>query len=304
MKRIKFKNFAGVRIKGKVPIETPGALASIGHLNRVEWLTATVESGGVFGTVQNYDGTGMTAGLHQAVACYPRAKGQGPLWRLVDTFPVGDELFEKLKERGFWLGTAGELVDLETDRSARRARIRHEFTGARNGVMPLRGPDRKRAEEWAWLFHECFSNPATFEIQKRAGKNWCLDRERQRLRFSVRCSDQSIRAAVYGGAWLQRAEMIDLGIEKDLALAVYWSHSVNAPGAAFRRLCKAVDEADPLDNPRDFAKALIRRLGKARYGRWHYTIKNGRYQRTRRAARKLWPAELFKGKGAIMPYQF
>jgi hypothetical protein len=308
MKRIKYKKFAGVRIKGKVPLEKPEGLDRLYHLNRVEWLTAMVESGGVFGTVQNYDGTGMTAGLHQAIACYPRAQGQGPLWDLLRQIgmlaPIGrrPELLDMLFVAGIWCDNEGTWR--KEDRKLGRLRIREEFTGSKEGVIPLRGPGRERAEKWARLFHECFSDSVTFQLQQQAGADWLYKRLDQALGFSRKHKKTTVRDAVYDAALLGRVEVVDLGLEKDLALAVYWSHSVNAPNAALRRLCKAADEADPLDNPRDFAKALIRRLAKAKFGRWHYTVKNGRYQRTRRAARKLWPAEFFKGKGAIMPYRF
>ena len=88
MKRIKFGKYAGVKIKGKIPLEAPNSLS---HLSWVSWLTAMVESDGKFGSVMNYDGTGMTAGIHQAIAVYPKAPGdgnkkneQGPMWKLMN----------------------------------------------------------------------------------------------------------------------------------------------------------------------------------------------------------------------------
>jgi hypothetical protein len=48
---------------------------------------------------------------------------------------------------------------------------------------------------------------------------------------------------------------------------------------------------------------LIRALGTSSYGRWSDDIPNGRYQRTRDAARKSdhWDLDLFDGSNALMP---
>ena len=82
MNRIVFKEYAGVRIKGQKPLSS--FPLSRRHLDRASRLTAEVESGGRFGSVMSYDGTGMTAGIHQAIAVYPKnLKDQGPLWKLL-----------------------------------------------------------------------------------------------------------------------------------------------------------------------------------------------------------------------------
>lgn len=307
MKRVTFGNYAGVRIKGTVPIYID--TNNIYHLDRAEWLTAQVECGGKFGSVQNYDGTGMTAGLHQAIAVYPKMAKQGPLFRLlqaiqgVTTEANRPALFDAIQDRE-WELADNVLCYAGMSVAVSRVEIRNEFTGNKLGLMPVRGSGRERAERWTRLFHKCFIDPVTFSAQKEAGIEWIESRTKNKLYKSEKFKNKTIETAIYDGMDIAYVEIDEIMIEKDLALAVYWSHSVNAPAIAFRRLCKAADEANPIDKPREFAKALIRRLGKAQYGRWHHSVKNGRYQRTRRAALKLWPKELFTGKGAIMPTKF
>lgn len=95
--------------------------------------------------------------------------------------------------------------------------------------------------------------------------------------------------------------------EFDLAMAMFWSNTVNAPGAALRKLCQAADmlgrEYGDFSEERQvkFAKRLVNKLGNTTFGRWDDDIPGGRYQRTRRAATKVYPRRLFVGPQAIMP---
>ena len=91
IRRLKYKNYAGLQIKATVPVKiSPYGMQE--HLGRAAYLTEQVESNGMYGSVMNYDNTGMTAGLHQAIAVYPKeledkdfnaADDQGPLWKLL-----------------------------------------------------------------------------------------------------------------------------------------------------------------------------------------------------------------------------
>jgi hypothetical protein len=54
----------------------------------------------------------------------------------------------------------------------------------------------------------------------------------------------------------------------------------------------------------DLPPVLIKKLAITKYGRWDDDIPNGRYQRTRNFAAKIWPSELFVGNKAIMPKDF
>lgn len=305
MKRITFSKFAGVRIRGKEPMKEDVLMS---HLEKAAWLTAGVESGFKYGTVISYDGTGITAGLHQAILVYPRhLKDQGPLCKLtarvLSAVPrdVESDFRSFLGDYGTVLTPHGVALSIEGDRLDGR-QLRGRFTGDPDGVMPKSGRLRQRAENAAREFSELFSNPVTFGVQDDYGTEHFMKRcERTKMRFSgfPAIKRKTIQEATYGpGNSIFGADLSDvIGPELDLAMCMYWSHNVNAPGAALKKLCKVVR---PRMSKPDLAKALIRKLGNTSFGRWDDDIKGGRYQRTRTLAMKLWPAELFSKTG-IMP---
>jgi hypothetical protein len=117
---------------------------------------------------------------------------------------------------------------------------------------------------------------------------------------------ESIQRAVYGEKQLSRVTVGEISQELDLAMAMYWSNSVNAPGAArvrLERALRAIHPETPMTAPGRFARVLIRKLGNTGFARWDDDLKNGRYQRTRRYALKsdLWGRELFVGTNPIFP---
>lgn len=329
MDRIEFKKFAGVRINGITRMPKPSNL-SRSHLARASYLTAQVESGGRYGTVISYDGTGITAGIHQAVAIYPAnvadknvGNDQGPLWRLLYSlkdyweknlaytapFPESAAspnfswpMFETGLAAEGWLLASSGLFHLDTLRRVSGQSIRETFVGSADGVMPVAGQGRKMAETWADIFHKLFSSEWTFETQLAFGDSFFAMDSIKKLRF---CSKGSLRETTIAGYFYEGKDIPVvtpdfLGGPLDLALSVYWSNSVNAPSYALKVLCKVADNyvfaRDPL-----FAKALISALGNSSFGRWDDDIPNGRYQRTRKAAMSIWPIDLFEGPSAVMP---
>jgi hypothetical protein len=321
MKRIKFGKYAGVKIKGKIPMEVDSNRDGvITHAERAAWLTAHVESDGKYGCVMNYDGTGMTAGIHQAVAVYPRdLDSKGSLWSLLADICIkasntpGSEVacrFCDLQDAfmgdGYEFCGQGYLRNRTFGKRATGVEIRNLFTGAFNGVMPESGPLRDRAEKYVKLFHELFSSRDTFSIQNEFGIRHFSMWAGRKLRFSKKYSKATIGDIIYrwiqypDGQFLTVGDIVDLGI--DLAMCMFWSHMVNAPGEGLKVFCRVVDEG-PFDDLYGFAKVLVKRLGTSKYGRWDDDLKNGRYQRTRRYAIKsgFWPESLFEGLTAIMP---
>jgi hypothetical protein len=318
MKRVKFKEYAGVRKNGTVWVEPTNTGK---HIDNAAWLTAQVESGGKFGCVINYDGTAMTASIGQAIAVYPRAladdivgNDQGPLWKVlrrINSLPGLIVPLEKIKaalankdwfisedNKCRWMGT-GNLVSGNT--------LRKEFSGSVHGIMPFSGPNRERAEHWVELFHELFTHPDTFKVQMALEKEHFVKRcERVRLRF---CSSQSDRIktlqdAIYGTKHISVITSKEMGPAMDLAMCMFWSHSVNAPSFALKKFCKQVvdkDMAQGIPIGVHLAATIIRKLGDTPFGRWDDDIPNGRYQRTRRYAMKVWPNSLFHGADAVMP---
>lgn len=314
MKRIKFRNYAGFKISGTEPMQKEGRDT---HLLRASYLTAMVESGGKFGCVINYDGTAMTAGIHQAIAVYPAqlrhpdkniANDQGPLWKLMYRLYNVDccyflELFDDI---GWYLAPDHTVRYLSDGSYVDGFTIRKEFTGAENGVAPLKGAMRHKAEKWIEEFHFLFSHPDTFGIQEDYGIEHFVKRaNRANFRFckSKELKKLTLSDTVYSDC--NHITVADLPEELDLAMCMYWSHSVNAPGMALKKLCSVMYHWDK-GRRQTFARTLIKKLATSSFGRWHDDIKNGRYQRTRRFAKQsgFWPKALFEGKSAIMPKDF
>jgi len=321
MRRIKYGKYAGLRILGGIErVRTVDT-----HLDRAEWLTSMVESDGMYGSVFSADGTGMTASIGQLVAVYPRMldddikrNDQGPLWKFLWRLGTASNpslpreyvtITSRLRHMGWHLSPDGKVY-WPDGRLISGTEMRFELTGDSNGVMPVKGKGRMRAEWWANAFHELFAQHATFKAQHNFTKEHFAKRaSRVPLRF---CLDKhpTLVEAVYDGRPLSTVA-IPLNSSLDLAMAVYWSHSVNAPGKALRVICKALNRATMtphiiLDNITEdtFAEHLIKALAKTKYGRWHWTEKSGRYQRTRNAAKKVWPRKFFTGPDAIMPKSF
>jgi hypothetical protein len=319
MRRIKFKDYAGFKIKGTEPIS--GTARNI-HLKKASWLTAMVESGGKFGSVMNYDGTAMTAGIHQAIAVYPRElkhpdknlrDDQGPLWKLLRLVqPVTGKYdlwkeFERVGGIGWYIAPDNTVRWKSHGNLVSGLNIREELTGSADGCAPASGYSRKVAENWVKLFHEVFSDPATFDIQEEYGMEHFVKRaSRAKCRFALNKDWQklTLEFLVYGGTALDLVTLTN-DPELDLAMCMYWAHSVNAPGFALKKINRTLGALfGPNGSRKKFARILIRKLGNTTFGHWSDDLKNGRYQRTRTYAMKssFWPQEFFKGPKAIMPY--
>lgn len=317
MKRITWGKYAGFRKVGTELISNEGRET---HLRRASWLTAMVESGGKFGCVINFDGTGITAGLHQAIAVYPRelrhpdknpANDQGPLWkllRLVRPVTKTAELWRRLDEIGWVIGRDNKVRFRETGEYVDGHTIREEFMGNAAGVVPVRGKGRMRATNWIEEFHDVFADSRTFNIQEEYGMEHFAKRaDRAKFRFCKqkewqRWQSRTMDDLFYKGTSAELTTFEEQP-ELDLALCMYWSHSVNAPGMALKVLCRALPKFTDAGLSDTWPRRLIKLLGNTKYGRWDDDIKNGRYQRTRRYAADsgFWPERFFEGPKAIMP---
>ncbi len=321
VRRVKFNSYAGPRITGTENFTLPD---NAGHWERVLWLTSTVESGGKFGAITMYDGTAVTAGLHQAIAVYPKeladedfnaADDQGSFWKLlrlielVPDFPELQDLFSKLKDRGWYLGRDGALRYLADGCVQVKGKtkkvsagdlvfgyeIREEFT-PRQGNVPSSGPAWESSKDWALAFHRIFANPKSFRAQVEFGAQH-FEHVARHKNISARGRSLPIEEWLYNG---------HLGGFQaptpayDLALAVFWSHSVNGPSVAYKILAQALRSAHPREKPDQFASTLLRLLGTKKYGRWHFSEKSGRWHRTRLNAKRVWPEDLFAPNG-VMP---
>jgi len=279
------------------------------HIHRAFWLTCKVETGAKFGMVQAYDGCGMTAGLDQHIAVYPRELSrpddgnalddQGTLWKLLrrmemvnlmDTgtsaFDPREALWYALAERGWYLAQDGILRWFEHGEAVKGRAIRETFTPHNGTVQTVE--QRKQSAGWALLFHDVFDHPALRRAQIEYGLEHLVKRsKRRRAGYPYPKDITAVRAS------------IDLGSKTDLALCMYHANSVNAPAIANKALHICLSST----TKSGFARDLIYTLGTSKYGRWDDDILGGRYQRLRTAAKNsgLWPKELFVGKNAIMP---
>jgi hypothetical protein len=325
MEVVRFKKLSGLRVNGREPLEEPKDFLS-SHFSRASWLTARVESGAMFGTVINYDGTGMTAGIHQAIAVYPKAledsnkeNDQGPLWELLTKL---EETWSALsikpinpKERSWpvfesYLSSIGIKIDDGKACSLKGKllsgqEIREILMGNSEGVLPMSGPKRQQAEQTIMEFHSLFSSKWTFDTQLLFGVKHFSKQASRRLIFCTTPNyiKHSLCEMLPRIQMIMPSELRFLSFDEaclDLAMCVYWSNSVNAPSYAFKVLCRVMDRTN-LAVPYMFSKELLQALGNTTFGRWDDDIVNGRYQRTRFFAKLKWPIELFEGKQAVMP---
>jgi hypothetical protein len=228
---ISFKKFKGLRIKGTVPYEPSPSFAEF-HLERAFYLTSQVESGGKFGAVMSYDGTGMTAGLHQAIAVLPKTKEQGSLWKVMrrvellpGDIPGRDKIWELLDKEGMYLAQDCVVRDTRMGLPVVGEHLRRVLSGP-DGVVPISGEVSERAEDFITAFHELFSSPATFRLQVEYGKeHFC--KAAHRVKVTVGGTRPFIQDAVYGDDEISRVTVEDLGYETDLAMSMYWSNGSN-----------------------------------------------------------------------------
>lgn len=259
------------------------------HIRRALWLSAKVENNATFGTVQSYDGCGMSGGLEHQVAVYPRnLSSQGTIFKTINTFPAPtlQRLTRELTGIGWEINpNTGMLVNKTTGKMITGEEIRDEFTPV-SGVVPASGPFFERGKIWIEIFAELFSDPRTFEAQILAGE--------QRIG-----SFDALERNVYGTRLSAGSNIpknlkctVDVNNDEDLALCVYHCFKVNAPAVA--RTCL---KATAPYNDNLWPQRLINTLAIKQYGNW-----DTRYKKTRSIAMNsgLWPQELF-GQGGIMP---
>jgi hypothetical protein len=310
---LKFRAYRGPRIRGEEPYELPPDRRDF-HVDRAFWLTAKVETGARYGSVIAYDGTGMTAGLDQHIAVYPKelahedfnaADDQGGFWELLRRLETVDgntgfqsriaQLWVMLENEGWYLAQDGQLRYIM---DGGKGRFKHQAGDIvfgkeiRDTLTPVRGKvvskdQMAQAAEWIKAVHLVFAHPDGFRAQAMFGIEHLVHRVKRR-KIGWAYGGREVTALRVGTNYDER---------DDLAMCMYQAHSVNAPAIANKALRRARfgKSIDP--------RRLIRLLGNNKYGRWDDDIKGGRYQRTRLAARGsgLWPRTFFDGPKAIMP---
>lgn len=230
----KFRSYSGPKIRGTVPFTISDTETR--HVARAFWLTAKVETGAKFGAIVAYDGTGMTAGLDQHIAVYPKelskedydaTDDQGSLWKLlrrmetVDLNPQGavDEeyrralnwLWAHLRANSWYVAQDGVLrywedtsvqrksykIDVRAGDPVFGLEIRDELT-PKGGKVILGTEGWMFAKEWAAGFHRLFVNPMGFKAQQHFGEEHMVARTKRKRRWRHRLDHRfSVEELVY-----------------------------------------------------------------------------------------------------------
>lgn len=276
-KRITYKVWAGLMLKGSIPW-TAAQIKSASHLEKAAWLTSAVEVGATFGTVQSYDGAGMSAGLEHKIAVLPKTLQQGSLWPFLSKLEEGLEpnlprglmhLFSEFEKVSWFIDPRGILRNKHSGKIISGEEIRNEFAPP-GGVVPESGPLFEKAKRWIELFSEAFSEPATFPLQIKQAKLGLLNlhKDLESEVYERYCNIADASAAVVG---------FNISKELDLAMCIYHSYSVNAPTKA-RQVLKAV--LDKNLSEKNFSKEIIKEFATNSYANW-----KKRYLRTWTAAK-------------------
>jgi hypothetical protein len=291
VRHVKYKEYSGFVIRGTQRwdfLNESNDKKSL-HIRRALWLSAKIENNATFGTVQSYDGCGMSGGLEHQVAVYPKKlDSQGTIFKTISTFPQETTLLLRnaLRDINWEIDrTSGRLLNSGTKKIITGTEIRDEFTPS-DGTVPTSGPLHEHSKKWTTLFAQTFSDPRTFEAQIQAGL--------QRV-GSFDALEKHVHATRLGANMRPPKELqygVDLNADEDLALCVYHCFKVNAPAIA--KAC--LKSTEPYNGPL-WPRKLIESLANRQYGNW-----KARYASTRSVALNsgLWPVELF-GQTGIMP---
>jgi hypothetical protein len=117
---MRYKSYSGAKIRGTAPVLPPEGADRASHMQRAFYLTAMLESP-TWGSVQSYDGAGMSGGPLHNIAVHPHAKGrpQGSLWGLVrdiekSSGALVEPLYEWLGEFGWYVASDAKVRQLDT----------------------------------------------------------------------------------------------------------------------------------------------------------------------------------------------
>lgn len=280
---VKYKEYAGCKIDGTVPVPKP---TSNFHMDHAFYLTAMIEAP-TYGSVQSYDGAAMSGGPLHNIAVQPRDLAQGSFFALLRHIEVTTvnppellDLWAAYNAQRWAVTQNATLKNKNTGNSVPGAEIRNTFTPI-NGAVPKEGEAWEKAKRWALLHHKLLASPATFDAQKSYAINWLLQ------------TQKDVENLFYQGR--EPRTLTDLSPEEDLAMCVYHCYSVNAPAPARDELVKTLSKSK---SGKPFAVALIAHLASNSFGNWEV-----RYTRTYNAALAsgLWPKSLFVGVGSIFP---
>lgn len=164
MKMKQFGAHSGVIVQGtKSALEWEG-FDRYAHIDRALLLTLAVE-GPKWGTVQTYDGAGISAGLLHHIAAFPANKTLGSFWPLyfqcIEVAPEFALADVKRNARGQVLNAHGDALNGDM--------VRMLFTGSERGYTRQLTPEISARIE---SIHRLFADPRTYAIQAEAARDW------------------------------------------------------------------------------------------------------------------------------------
>lgn len=297
-KWVTYKKYSGYVVRGGPAFDQPVNAAR--HIDRAVYLSGQLEAAN-WGTVQGYDGAGMSGGILHNTSVNPKDMSQGSFFTLLARVFAGtadmikDGVVAGLLAAGWHVAPDGVLRDANGKAVSGKA-IRNEFSGP-EGVVPQSGPASVKAQKWAENFFKLFANPATWAAQSSYAAEWLVG--------GNKTSEKAVYDHFMIGPKLDSVISLpaaNLPPEVELAMCMYHAFSVNAPGIATKCLDPFISKLPTL-TAAGFAAALIKALGTRKYGNWTDSPGDGsnRYDRTRKAvwARPdLWPTEMAKN---LMP---
>lgn len=285
---VRYKGKSGFVVRGGPEIQ-PTRQDS--HMGRSFYLTSRLEAAN-WGTVQSYDGAGMSAGPVHVIAYLPGSGHQGALWKMLrkifdeSSAPAVVMLRRKLDSLGWSIDNRGVVLD-SSGNAVPGSAIREQLSAA-DGRVPESGPVYDRARQWALLFHNAFADPSSYPAQYEGTVDWLLGNfaaEADAYRKYVpglTGSDADVKR------WVRTANMSQVGPYLDLAMSIYHAFSANAPGKARQVLEEVLARNLSL---RDFVKALPRALETCGYGDGKWELR-GRKTKSAVARSGLWPEEV------------
>ena len=246
----KGKQFSGALIVGHEKV-VPSEQAELGeHMSRAFYLTSMLEAP-TWGTVQGYDGCGISGGPMHWVAVLPKGSQQGPLFKLLRRLELAaaelegssalDALWTSLANAGWYVARDGVLRSLKTGAAIKGSAIREEFTPNKGNPGGRGTRQWKKAEMWATKFYNLLSRPWTFAAQEDHSIEYLLrgarSEELKAYRYFVPDLETPEKLVVsqtrFAGVPAQRfTERVTIPEAVDFAMSVYHSFSPNAPGMA------------------------------------------------------------------------
>jgi hypothetical protein len=276
---VQFKGFSGYIAKGGPKIDQP--IDASNHISRAVYLTGQLEAGS-WGTVQNYDGCGMSGGILHNISVM-RDNSQGDFFALLQKVSQAAPqpfapVAAAIATAGWTISPDGKVHITAGGALATGAQMKLELSGSEHGNVPATGPDSSRAQAWAERLATLLSNPATYKAQFDFAANWLI---------AGNSGDETSVYRKYATVPFTAEAAIPVSTlppSIDLAMCVYHSFSVNAPGTA-KGVLGALLPQMPTLSADAFAGHLIRNLGTKQFANWADVPGDGsdRYDRTRLA---------------------